>query len=110
MRMKKTIIVPVLLSLMLAAGFLLTRISPYLYTKVYGNQETELLYEAYKMAYNKASLEAFMKYVRNNSLEYVTYPGDNMVTLHARTDGHGETVVVWVKKGRITDARFDDFL
>ena len=99
------------LVLTLAVGSLFAvHISPYLYTKIYGNEETEKLYSIYVMAKNKTSLNEIKEFITNNSLEYVEHPKDRIISVHADTEDHSETVVIWHKEGIPTGTRFDDFL
>jgi len=85
-------------------------LSPYLYTKVYGNEETEKLYSVYVLGENEATMAEIKAFLAKNSLGYIDHPKDRIISIHAFTDGHSETVLIWYKEGKSTGARFDDFL
>ena len=99
----------IVLTLAIGSIFAL-HISPYLYTKVYGNEETEKMYSVYVMAKNKESMNKIKEFIVTNSLDFVDFPKDNIITINAETDDHSETVIIWHREGKATGSRFDDFL
>jgi len=106
---KATITITILGALIFGL-FILLQVSPYEYTKLYGNAETEKLYTAYKMANDKAPMKRILKYLHRHNIEYVEHKDESVIALYADTEGHGETVLIWYKNGMATGARFDDFL
>lgn len=114
-RMKKTLIytsIIIAITGVIFIGFIASMIdSPYEYTQKYGNKETKTLYTAYEMAENKTSMKRIRKYLHENNIKFIVeHKEENLVTLHADTKGHGETVLIWYENGIATGARFDDFL
>lgn len=112
--MKKLIIrivtISILTSVLAIGSFVAVRISPYLYTKVYGNEETEILYSVYVLAKKNENMDSIMQLLKDNSLKYIDFPKDEIITINSVTDDHSETVVILYKNGKATTARFDDFL
>ena len=113
--MKKTLIYTTIIITILGVmfiGFTVSMIdTPYEYTQKYGNKETKILYTAYEMAENKASMTRIRKYLHKNNIKFIVeHKDENLMALHADTDGHGETVLIWYENDIATSARFDDFL
>lgn len=98
----------IMLSVVLFAVFVASKTSPYLYTKFYGNSETEALYLAYRKAAKGRRLADLKKHIDDNNLHYIEHD-EGMITLHAETAGHAETVIIWHNGRNTTGARFDDF-
>lgn len=99
----------IMLSVVLFAVFVASKTSPYLYTKFYGNPETEALYLAYRAAVEGQRLADLKKYIDDNNLHYIEQDSDGIITLHAKTPGHAETVVIRHDGSNTIGARFDDF-
>ncbi|MDH5767323.1 MAG: hypothetical protein OEZ38_15010 [Gammaproteobacteria bacterium] len=84
-------------------------VSPFIYTALHGNKETEKLYAVYKMASSGTELSRVINYANISKLEYIEYPSDNIITLHGQTEDHVETIIIWHKNGVTTSARFENF-
>jgi len=84
-------------------------VSPFIYTVLHGNEETEKLYTVYKMASSGTELRGVINYAKNSQLEYLEHPSDNLITFHGQTDDHAETVIIWHKNGVTKSARFETF-
>jgi len=112
--MKKTLIQAGILIAILASLFIGLALSlyetPYEYTQKHGNEETKKLYTVYKMAKDITSLKSILEYLKLNKIEYIEHKNENLISLHAETKGHSETVLIWHEKGKTTGARFDEFL
>lgn len=104
------IIIFILVIILVGLGELLYE-SPYEYTQKYGNTETKILYTAYEMANDKKSMKEIRQYLHKNNIEFIVeHKKENLIAIHADTEGHGETVLIWYEGGIATSARFDDFL
>ena len=106
----KLITLSIFIVVLLIGVFIVSKASPYIYTKVYGNAETEKLYQAYTLAKSGSTLKSIEEFIITNNLFSVLHENDGILSLHAESKGHGETVIIWYKNGKVIDARFDEFL
>ena len=102
----KSIIAFTLLSVAVFGIFILTMVSPYLYTKVHGNEETENLFAVYRIGVDEIPMSSILVYINENSISHIEYDSESMIALHAETEGHAETVLIWYKAEHATSARF----
>ncbi len=103
--------ITIALLLMTVAFWVASDISPYLYTKIYGDAGTEKLYQLYDIADDRVPLNEIMKFINANGIAFILHEKDGIIEAyieHATTKS--ETVLVWHKNGEVTHVRFESFM